>query len=54
MQESKTIEVRATMMKALVIGISDYSNAGDEYKDLPHCVRDANAVAKLLEEKLNF
>ena len=42
MEESKTVEVRANLMKALVIGISDYSNAPEgEYKDLPHCVRNA-------------
>jgi len=42
-------------MKALVIGISDYRAApGEEYEDLPHSIRNAKAVAKLLEEKLNF
>ncbi len=43
MEESKIVEVRPTIMKALVIGVSDYSlvNEGEKYHDLPHCVRDA-------------
>ena len=50
MEESKTAEVRPNVMKALVIGISNYDLVNEELKmiNLPHCVRDAKAVAKLL------
>ncbi len=49
MEESKTVEVRATLLKALVIGISDYSNvSGEGYHNLDNSINDANDVAKLL------
>ncbi len=55
MEESKKEVVRPTLMKAFVVGISDYSNiAGTDYPDLPKSKNDAEAVAKLFKEKLYF
>ncbi len=56
MEESKKAAVKPTIMKAIVIGVSDYKYVpdGDQFGELPHCIRDADAVAHLLDYTLNF
>ena len=59
-EEEKTV-VRPTILKGLVIGNSNYpvpitdKNGEDIYlEELPNCINDVTAVAKLLKEKLCF
>jgi hypothetical protein len=59
MEESKTAAVKPTIMKAIVIGVSDYkydkdNKEGVQFDELPHCARDAEAVAQVLQDTLNF
>jgi len=49
-------EVRPNIMKALVIGNSNYHLKEGKviHKDIDQCVRDAEAVADMLEKDLHF